>query len=56
MINSDPIITLYKNFICVTICHGWKAGKLYYDVKKEMENEKEIDWYHLNQNGSTFIN
>ena len=28
---------LYKNFIHVTIHHSWKAGKLYYDVKKEME-------------------
>ena len=37
MINNDRIIG-------VTIHHGWKAGKLYYDVKKEMENEKEIDW------------
>ena len=28
----------------ITIHHGWEAGKLYHDVKKEMENEKEIDW------------
>ena len=44
MTNNDWIITWYKNFIRVTIHHGWKAGKLYYDVKKEMENGKEIDW------------
>ena len=44
MINNDRIITLHKNFICVTIHHGWKSGKLHYDVKKEMENEKDIDW------------
>ena len=44
MINNDRIKTLYKIFFRVTIHHGWKAGKLYYDVKKEMENEKEIDW------------
>ena len=31
-----------------------KAGKLYYNVKKEMENEKETDWLHLYQNGSIF--
>ena len=43
MINNDQIIKLYKNFIRVTIRHTSKAGKLYYDVKKEMENEKEID-------------
>ena len=43
MINNDRIITLYKNFIRVIIHHGRKAGKLYYDVKKKMENEKEID-------------
>ena len=28
----------------ITIHHGWKAGKLYYDKKKEIENEKETDW------------
>ena len=44
---------LYKNFIRVTIHHVWKAGKLYYDVKKEMESEKEINWYHI-KNGSIF--
>ena len=44
MINNDGIITFYKNFNRVTIHHGWKAEKLYCDVKKEMENEKEIDW------------
>ena len=43
MINNGQIIMLFKNFIHVTIHHGWKAGKLH-DVKKEMENEKEIDW------------
>ena len=43
MINNYQIIILYKIFICVTIYHGWKAGKLYYDVKEEIENEKEID-------------
>ena len=37
-------MTLYKNFFCVTIHHGWKAENSYYDVKKKMENEKEIDW------------
>ena len=40
MIKNDQIITLYKNFFRVTIHHGWKAGKLYYDVKNEMEIEK----------------
>ena len=40
MINNDQIITLYKKFICVTIHHGWKAGKLYYDVKNEMDLNK----------------
>ena len=55
MINNDGIITFYKNFNRVTIHHGWKAEKLYCDVKKEMENEKEIDWKHLYKNGSTFI-
>ena len=44
MINNDWIIMLYKNLNHVTIHHGWKAGKLYYDIKKKMENEKEIDW------------
>ena len=44
MINNNGIITFYKNFNRVTIHHGWKAEKLYCDVKKEMENEKEIDW------------
>ena len=43
MINNDRIITSYKNFIRVTIHHGRKAGKLCYDVKKKMGNEKEID-------------
>ena len=43
VINNSQIIMLYKNFFCDTIHHGWKAGKLCYDVKKEMENEKEID-------------
>ena len=28
MINNDRIITLHKNFICVIIHHGWKAGKI----------------------------
>ena len=42
MIKNDRIIT-YKNLIRVTIHHVYKAGKLYYDVKKEMKNEKEID-------------
>ena len=44
MINNGRIIMLYENFIWITIYHGWKAGKLYYDLKKEMENEEEIDW------------
>ena len=35
---------LYKKFIHVTIHHSWKAGKLYYDVMKEIKSEKEIDW------------
>ena len=34
---------LYKNVFCVTIHGGWKAVKLYFDAKKEMKNEKEID-------------
>ena len=41
MMNNDRIITSYKSFTCITIHHGWKAGKLYDDIKKEMENEKE---------------
>ena len=32
------------NVEMITIHHGWKAEKLFYNVKKEMENEKEIDW------------
>ena len=44
MINNNPIKKLCKNFIRVTIYHSWKAWKLYYDIKKEIENEKEIDW------------
>ena len=36
MINNYQIIMLYKSSICITIHHAWKAGKLYYDVKKEM--------------------
>ena len=28
----------------ITIHHGWKAGKLYNGIKKEMENEREIGW------------
>ena len=44
MMNNDRIIMFYKSFTCITIQHGWKAGKLYDDIKKEMENEKEIDW------------
>ena len=43
MINNDRIITLSKNFIRVIIHHSWEVGKLYCDVKKKMENEKEID-------------
>ena len=43
MINNKQIITLYQNFFGVTVHHSWKAGKLYYDVKKEIENEKEIN-------------
>ena len=43
MINNEQIITQYKISFCVITHHGWKAGKLYYDIKKEMENEKEID-------------
>ena len=31
-------------FFRITNHHGWKAGKLYYGVKKEIKNEKEIDW------------
>ena len=42
MIKNDRIITLYKNFIRVTIHHGWKAGKLYHDVKNEMELNKIV--------------
>ena len=34
MINNDQIIMLYKSFNHITNQHGWKAGKLYYDVKK----------------------
>ena len=40
MINYDWIITLYNDFIHVTIYHGWKARKLYCDIKKEMELNK----------------
>ena len=43
MINNNRIITLYKNFIRITAHHGYKARKSYYEVKKEMENEKEIN-------------
>ena len=49
MISNERIITLYKNFFRITIYHGWKAEKIFYDVKKEIENEKEIDWQHLYQ-------
>ena len=31
------MITLYKNFIWVTIHYRWKPRKLYQDVKNEME-------------------
>ena len=36
---------LYKNFIRVTILHSWKAGKLYYDKKKEMELNKIVFFF-----------
>ena len=42
MTNND-LKMLHKNFIHIPIHHDWKAGQLYYNVKKEMENEKEID-------------
>ena len=28
--------------MCVTIRHGWKAGKLHYDVKNKMELSKIV--------------
>ena len=40
MINNDQIITVHENSIRVTIYHRWKAEKLYYDVKKNIKNEK----------------
>ena len=47
MIKNERIITLFKNFftsLSITV------EKQENDVKKEMENEKEIDWQHLHQN------
>ena len=43
--NNNVILEFFR----VTIHHSWKARRLYYDVKKEMENEQEIDWWHLYQ-------
>ena len=42
MINNDRIIRYNANFIRILFHHGWKAGKLYYDVKKEIQLNKIV--------------
>ena len=46
MTNNDQLLMLWStiNVEMITVHHGWIAEKLYYNVKKEMENEEEIDW------------
>ena len=43
MTNNDQVITFVRILLASPIHRGSKAGKLYYDVKKEKENEKEIN-------------
>ena len=47
MMNNDSMITLYKNFIRVTIHHGSKAGKLFYDVMNKMELNKIVLFFRF---------